>query len=126
MRIATRVPFIVVRVEAFYWPSSNRTLANQGGQGMADIKRLQPGAHLSKAVVHGNTAYLAGLVADDLDADAKGQTQQILTQIDKLLADCGTDKTKLLSAVIWVKEIRFREDVNVVWIPWIAKGQAPA
>ena len=75
---------------------------------MADIKRLQPGAHLSKAVVHGNTAYLAGLVADDLDADAKGQTQQILKQIDTLLAQCGSDKTKLLSAVIWVKEIRFR------------------
>jgi enamine deaminase RidA (YjgF/YER057c/UK114 family) len=93
---------------------------------MAEIKRLQPGAHLSKAVVHGNTAYLAGLVADDLDADAKGQTSQILTQIDKLLADCGTDKSKLLSAVIWVKEIRYREDVNTVWIPWVAKGQAPA
>jgi enamine deaminase RidA (YjgF/YER057c/UK114 family) len=93
---------------------------------MAEIKRHSSNAHLSQLVIHGNIAYLAGIVADDLDSDAKGQTRQILDKIDRLLATAGTDKSKLLSAVIWVKEIRYREDMNTVWIPWLAKGQQPA
>lgn len=93
---------------------------------MAEIKRHGSNAHLSQLVTHGNIAYLAGIVADDLDADAKGQTKQIVDKIDKLLATAGTNKSKLLSAVIWVKEIRYREDVNTVWIPWVVKGEPPA
>ena len=64
------------------------------------INRIQPGPRMSGAVVHGNTVYLAGLTADDISLDVKGQTQQILSKIDKRLAEAGSDKSKILSANI--------------------------
>src|SRR6476646_1189008 len=84
------------------------------------IKRFETGTRLSQAVVHGNTVYLAGVVPDDYSLDAKGQTEQILAKIDKLLAATGSDKTKMLSATIWLT------DMNSVWDKWVPKGCAPA
>ena len=90
------------------------------------IKRIQPGPRMSQAVVHNGTVYLAGLIADDLSADVKGQTRQILAQIDALLKQAGTDKSKLLSANIWLTDIRNWADMNTVWDPWVAPGNPPA
>ena len=70
------------------------------------IKRSKVGARMSQAVVHGDTVYLAGQVADDGTADVAGQTKQILAKIDGLLAEAGSDKSKLLSATIWLADIR--------------------
>ena len=63
------------------------------------IKRLETGPRMSQAVVHGNTVYLAGQVADDPSVDVAGQTRQILASIDKLLAAAGSDRTRILSAI---------------------------
>jgi enamine deaminase RidA (YjgF/YER057c/UK114 family) len=81
---------------------------------------------MSSAVVHGNIVYLAGLTADDRTLDVKGQTKQILDKIDKFLAEAGTDKTKLLSANIWLTDINTWSQMNEVWDAWVAPGCTPA
>ena len=90
------------------------------------VKRINPGPRMSSAVVHGDTVYLAGLTADDPKADVKGQTKQILDKIDKFLKEAGTDKSKVLSANIWLTDIGTWSQMNEVWDPWIAPGNAPA
>ena len=90
------------------------------------IKRVNAGPRMSSAVVHGNTVYLAGLTADDAKADVKGQTKQILDKIDALLAKAGTDKSKILSANIWLTDIATWSQMNEVWDAWVAPGNTPA
>jgi enamine deaminase RidA (YjgF/YER057c/UK114 family) len=90
------------------------------------IQRIKPGPRMSQAVVHGSTVYLAGQVASDPVSDVKKQTQQILAEIDALLAAAGTDKTKLLSANIWLADIRTFADMNSVWDGWVSPGNTPA
>lgn len=90
------------------------------------IERKKVGPRLSQAVVHGDTVYLAGIVADHPIPDAAAQTGQILDQIDKLLAECGTDKSKLLMATIWLADVRYYDEMNSVWDKWVAAGQTPA
>ncbi len=90
------------------------------------INRIQPGPRMSGAVVHGNTVYLAGLTADDISLDVKGQTQQILSKIDKLLAEAGSDKSKILSANIWLTDIATWSQMNEVWDAWVSPGHTPA
>ena len=89
------------------------------------IQRIQPGKRLSAAVVHGDTVYLAGQIAGDPSADVKGQTQQILKKIDDLLAAAGTSKSKLLSATIWLADMRYFEDMNSVWDAWMDPANPP-
>src|SRR3954471_18685986 len=84
------------------------------------IKRIQPGPRMSQAVVHNGTVYLAGLVADDANADLKGQTKQILDKIDALLKEAGSDKSKILSANIWLTDIRNWAEMNTVWDAWLS------
>lgn len=83
------------------------------------IERFEPTPILSNAVVHGNTVYLAGIVAEDPSADVQGQTRQILSRIDALLAQCGSDKSHLLSAQIWLTDIGNRAAMNAVWSSWV-------
>ena len=83
------------------------------------IKRHGVGPRLSAAVVHGNTAYLAGMVAEDPSADTKGQTEQILRKIDATLKAVGSDKSKLLSAQIFITDMRNFADMNSVWNVWV-------
>jgi enamine deaminase RidA (YjgF/YER057c/UK114 family) len=90
------------------------------------IARHDQSSILSQAVVHGDTVYLAGVVAKNLDADAKGQTKEILGEIDRLLAKCGSDKSKVLSATIWVTDIRNRAPMNEVWTSWVDAKNLPA
>jgi enamine deaminase RidA (YjgF/YER057c/UK114 family) len=90
------------------------------------IQRIAPGPRMSMAVVHNGTAYLAGQVADDTSADVAGQTQQILAKIDSFLAQAGTDKTRILSANIWLSDIATFGEMNSVWDEWVAQGNTPA
>ena len=90
------------------------------------IARHDPTSILSNAVVHGSTVYLAGVVAKDLDQEIKGQTRQVLDEIDRLLAKCGSSKSKVLSATIWVTDIRNRAGMNEVWTAWVEKSSLPA
>jgi enamine deaminase RidA (YjgF/YER057c/UK114 family) len=91
------------------------------------IQRHEVGARMSKAVVHGDTVYLAGIVADA----AKGksvteQTKDILAQIDGLLAKAGSDKSKLLTANIWITDMANFAEMNAVWDAWVSPGNTPA
>lgn len=90
------------------------------------IQRFETGPRMSMAVVHGNTVYLAGVVADDLKADTAGQTKQVLDKIDRLLQAAGSDKSKLLSAQIWLTDMRTFTDMNKVWDVWVSPGNTPA
>jgi enamine deaminase RidA (YjgF/YER057c/UK114 family) len=90
------------------------------------IKRLNVGKRLSEIVIHGNTVYLAGEVPDDGTLDITGQTQQVLGKIDKLLAQVGSDKSKLLSAQIFLPDMKDFAAMNAVWEKWVAAGQTPA
>ena len=90
------------------------------------IKRLETGPRMSQAVVHGNTVYLAGQVADDPSMDVVGQTRQILASIDKLLAAAGSDKTRILSATIYLAEISTFAQMNAEWDAWVPQGHTPA
>lgn len=90
------------------------------------ITRHDQSAILSQAVVHGDTVYLAGVVARDLSKDIKGQTTEVLAEIDRLLAQCGSDKSKLLQCHIWVTDIRNRAPMNEVWTGWVDKANVPA
>ena len=90
------------------------------------VKRHDPGPRMSQAVESGSTVYLAGLVADDAALYVKGQTKQILAKIDKLLAKAGTDKSKILSANIWLTDIGTWSQMNEVWDAWVSPGNAPA
>ena len=90
------------------------------------IERINAGPRMSQAVVHGNTVYLAGQVADDPNADTAGQTRQVLTKIDNLLAEAGTHKSKVLSATVWLSDIANFYQMNSVWEGWIEPGSPPA
>ena len=89
------------------------------------IVRHEPSAILSKAVEAAGLVFTAGVVADDLKADVKGQTEQILTEIDRLLKLAGTGKTKVVSATIWVADIRTRDAMNEAWTAWTGGVNLP-
>lgn len=90
------------------------------------ITRHKVGPRLSQAVVHGDTVYVAGQVADDPSAPVKGQTEQILRKIDALLAAAGSDKSKLLSATVWVANMGSYDEMNAAWDAWVDPANTPA
>ena len=90
------------------------------------IERLDEEARLSGAVVHGGTVYLAGQIAEDTSADARGQTADILRQIDALLDKAGTDKTHLLSVQIFLADMADYPAMNQAWDAWLDPAHKPA
>ena len=90
------------------------------------ITRYEQGARIAQAVAYGTTVYLAGVVGSDLSADAKGQTEQILKKIDQLLAAAGTDKSKALTANVWVSDMRHYDAMNQAWDAWVDQNNKPA
>jgi len=90
------------------------------------IERIKVGPRMSQAVIHGDTVYLAGQVADDPNADVADQTRQILAKIDALLAEAGTDKSKALFANVWLSDISTFDQMNEVWDEWVTPGKPPA
>ena len=90
------------------------------------IKRFDIGPRMSQAVVHGNTVYLAGQVADDPVPSVGEQTKQVLGRIDRLLKAAGSDKSKLISANIWLSDIGKFAEMNAVWDAWVSTGNTPA
>ncbi|MGF1649801.1 MAG: RidA family protein [Hyphomicrobiaceae bacterium] len=89
------------------------------------IIRHEPSAIFNKAVEANGFVFTAGLVADDISQDAKGQTEQILREIDRLLSLCGTHKSKIVSATIWVTDIRHRDSMNAAWTAWTGGENLP-
>ena len=90
------------------------------------IQRFNTGKRLSEAVVHGDTVYLAGLVPDDGSKDIGGQTEEVLAKIERALRQAGSEKSKLVSAQIFLPSMADFAGMNAVWEKWIAPGQAPA
>jgi enamine deaminase RidA (YjgF/YER057c/UK114 family) len=91
------------------------------------VRRIDSNPRMSKVVVHGNTVYLAGLIADKtLGQGVAEQTREILSLIDGFLAKAGTDKSKLLTATIWLSDIRTVDEMNKVWDQWVVTGNTPA
>lgn len=90
------------------------------------ITRNHTNHRMSQSVIHGNTVYLAGQVANDRSANITVQTQEVLEKVDALLAEAGTDKSNILSAQIWLTSIGHFNEMNAVWDAWIPEGQAPA
>jgi enamine deaminase RidA (YjgF/YER057c/UK114 family) len=91
-----------------------------------DIKRIQPGDWNSRAVIHGDTAYLSGIVADDKTLGMKEQTEQVLAKIDAVLAAVGTDRTRILSSVVYLADMDQKEAMNEAWMAWMDQAAPPA
>ena len=90
------------------------------------IERFDVGSRMSQMVIHGPTVYLAGQVARNAGGQAvAAQTKDILQIIDGLLAQAGTDKSKLLSATIWLADIATFDEMNAVWDAWVSPGNTP-
>ena len=94
---------------------------------MTDITRIEPTHRLSRLVAYNGVAYMAGVTAQDGTLDIQGQTRQVLEKIDGHLAKAGTDKTRMLSVQIWLKDIeRDFAGMNEVWDAWVPAGAGPA
>jgi enamine deaminase RidA (YjgF/YER057c/UK114 family) len=91
------------------------------------IERLRPGPRMSQAVIHNNVVYLAGQVAANAHTkDVAEQTKDILATIDALLEQAGTDKTRILSATIWLTDMANFAEMNKIWDGWVVPGATPA
>ena len=90
------------------------------------IDRRHVGKRLSDMVIHNGTIYLAGQVADDRSADITTQARQVLANIDRLLAEAGSDKRCVLSATIYLADMASYAAMNAVWDSWIPEGDTPA
>ena len=91
------------------------------------IQRFDTGPRMSQAAVHGDTVYLAGIVANKTAGDSvTKQTQEILSIIDGYLAKAGTDKSKLLTATIYLTDMKTFADMNAAWDGWVSAGNTPA
>lgn len=91
-----------------------------------DIQRYDRSPRMSQAVVHGETIYLSGQVADDWSGCVQQQTKEVLEKIDGILHSLGSDKSKLLSAQVWLADVREFEAMNEVWESWIDPENPPA
>ena len=91
------------------------------------IKRIGVGPRMSKAVIHGQTIYVAGQVADKTKGGSvTDQTKEVLALIDAILAEAGSDKTKVLSATIYLPSMATFAEMNAVWDGWVVQGHTPA
>lgn len=91
---------------------------------MTEIRRIEPGSRMSQAVVHGNLVWLAGQVGAP-GRSVTEQTQEILLRIEELLAEAGTDKSRLLQATIWLASMDDFAEMNAVWDAWIDPQNPP-
>jgi len=91
-----------------------------------EIKRLVPGSRMSQCVIAGGMVYLAGQVADNTSEGVEAQTDNILAKIDSLLAQAGADKSRIVSATIYLPDIGTFADMNKAWDRWVAPGATPA
>lgn len=91
------------------------------------VQRQLTNKRMSQIVVHNATVYLSGQVGDDLNSGIEQQTRETLASIERLLDQAGTDKTRLLSVTIYLKDIDAHfEGMNSVWDQWLPEGVAPA
>ena len=92
---------------------------------MSDIKRIKPGPRMSQAVVHGGLVWLAGQVGEPGES-VEAQTKTILANIEELLAEAGSDKSRILQATIWLASMDDFAEMNAVWDAWVDPANPPA
>ena len=90
-----------------------------------EIKRLHVGKTLSEVAIHNGTVYLAGQIAEDLTQDIAGQTREVLGHIDRLLAEAGSDKSRILMCQIFISDLKNFAAMNEVWNAWVVEGNSP-
>jgi enamine deaminase RidA (YjgF/YER057c/UK114 family) len=90
------------------------------------LQRIGKTERLSRVVVHEKVAYFSGLTADDRQQDARGQTAQVLVKADAFLEQVGSDRSHVISATIWLRDIADFDQMNLAWVDWIDKEQPPA
>ncbi|KMN79887.1 enamine deaminase RidA (YjgF/YER057c/UK114 family) [Chromobacterium alkanivorans] len=90
------------------------------------IYRHKQGARLAEAVVTSGLVFLAGQVPENTDADAKAQTENVLGQIDALLAELGSDKSKIVDVTIFLASLADYDAMNAAWDAWVPAGHVPA
>lgn len=93
---------------------------------MADIERLEVGQRMSRIVKHNGTIYLCGQVAADAEAGISEQTQTMLDKVDALLVQAGSDRQHILSATVYLRDMKDFAAMNAVWDAWVPEGYAPA
>lgn len=93
---------------------------------MTDINRTQVGPRLSQVVEFNGMLFLAGQVAQDVEKDITGQTQEVLDKIDQLLAAHGSDKSRLLQVTIYLNNMALAAGMNAAWDKWVVPGKTPA
>ncbi len=91
-----------------------------------DISRIQPGQWNSRAVAYENLVFLSGIVADDKTVPMKEQTEQVLARIDGFLAEAGTDKTRILSATVYLSDLSRKDEMNEAWMACLDQADLPA
>jgi enamine deaminase RidA (YjgF/YER057c/UK114 family) len=90
-----------------------------------EIKRLHVGKTLSEVAIYNGTVYLAGQIAEDLTQDIAGQTREVLGHIDRLLAEAGSDKSRILRCQIFLADLKDFDAMNAVWEQWVVEGNTP-
>lgn len=94
---------------------------------MTELRRIEPGSRMSEAVIHNNTVYTAGVVADTtVGKSVFEQTKEVLQQLDEILAKAGSDKTRIIKANIWLTDIKTFDQMNKAWDAWVVAGKTPA
>ena len=90
------------------------------------IERIETKQRMSRIVIHNNTVYLCGQVADDANAGIQEQTRTMLDKVDTLLQRAGSDREHLLSATVYIRDMKDFAAMNEVWDAWVPEGHAPA
>lgn len=92
---------------------------------MHQIKRSHIGPRLSEVAEYQGVLYLAGQVAEDTEQDMRGQTNEVLAHVDRLLAEHGSDKSRILQCLIYISDMAHFSEMNEVWDAWVAPGNTP-
>ena len=90
------------------------------------IKRMETTERMSRIVMHNGTIYLCGQVAEDATKDIQEQTRSMLSRVDGLLAKAGSDREHILSATIYLRDMKDFAAMNEIWDAWVPSGHAPA
>jgi enamine deaminase RidA (YjgF/YER057c/UK114 family) len=90
-----------------------------------EIKRINPREWNCNAAVVGDLVFLSGMVADDRSQDIKGQTAQVLKKIDAVLAQAGTNKSRIVSATVYMADASLKDEMNEAWMAWVDRSNLP-
>jgi enamine deaminase RidA (YjgF/YER057c/UK114 family) len=90
-----------------------------------ELQRLHVGKRLSEAAIHNGVIYLAGQIAEDTSAGIDGQMREVLAHVDRLLVECGSDRTRILMCQIYIADMLYFAGMNAVWDAWVPQGHTP-